>query len=243
MGQLQPTGCDSPSASTSRFPPRPCHRQGCLHQFVPRRWNQRYCREPECLQELHRWQAAKRQQRRRTRTEVRRQQAEAQRQRRRRQRAEAGTRRAERSRPATETPARRAWSRSRKNRDDFCDRPGCFEPRHPSRRAPARYCGDACRQAVQRVRDRERKWKRRKRPVAAAARRSPHPLRRHERKHTAPHGTTHSAVTTVAPPAQSVQRYRDGARQVVSSRETPPEVPTHDQETSAGPGSRASPSA
>ncbi len=188
MGQPQPTGCRTHAASPSRLPPRQCHRKGCDHTFVPQRWNQRYCREPECLQELHRWQAAKRQQRRRARAEVRQQHAEAQRQRRRRQRAEAGVRQAERSPPAAETPAPRAWSRRRKNPHDFCDRPGCFEPRRRSRRAPARYCAGDCRPAVQRVQDRERKWKRRKHPVAAAARRSAHPLRRHERKHTAPRG-------------------------------------------------------
>jgi hypothetical protein len=242
MGHSQPTLCRTPSASPARFPPRQCLRKGCERTFVPRRWNQRYCREAECLLLLRRWQTAKRQQRRRARAEVRQQQAEAQRQRRHRQRGEAGVRQAERSPPATEAPAPRAWSRSRKNPHDFCDRPGCFEPRRPSRRAPSRYCAGDCRPAVQRVRDRERKWKRRKHQVAAAARRSAHPLRRHERKHTAPRGTTHSAVTTVARPAQPVRRYRDGACCAVSSRETHPEVPTHDQETSAGPGSRAPPS-
>jgi hypothetical protein len=243
MGQLQPTGCDSPSASPSRFPPRPCHRKGCSHHFVPRQWNQRYCREPECLQELHRWQSAKRQQRRRTRAEVRQQHAEAQRQRRQRQRVGAGIRQAERSPPATEAPAPRAWSRSKKNLHDFCDRPGCFEPRRPSDRTPARYCGDACRQAVQRVRDRERKWKRRKNQAAAAARRSAHHLPQRDRQHTVRHRATGSAVRRAARPAHPVRRYRDGARRAVSSRETHPEVPAHDQETSAGPGSRAPPSA
>jgi hypothetical protein len=35
------------------------------------------------------------------------------------------------------------------------------DPRRPSSRATARYCGDDCRQAVRRVLDRERKWLRR----------------------------------------------------------------------------------
>jgi hypothetical protein len=243
MGQLQPTGCDSPSASTSRFPLRQCLRKGCVQQFVPRRWNQRYCREPECLQQLSRWQAAKRQQRRRARAEVRRQQAEAQRQRRQRHRSEAGDRQTE---PAAEPPAAsrpRALSRSKKNPHDFCDRPGCFEPRRPSGRAPARYCGDACRQAVQRVRDRERKWKRRKQQAAAAARRvTPH-LPQRERKPAAGQAGTNAIVRVAPRSTHPVRHYRDGAPRALSSRETHPEVPTHDQETSAGRGSRAPPSA
>jgi hypothetical protein len=40
----------------------------------------------------------------------------------------------------------------------LCDRPGCHEPSRKSGRNQAAYCGDACRQAVNRVRDRERKW-------------------------------------------------------------------------------------
>ena len=39
----------------------------------------------------------------------------------------------------------------------FCDRPGCYEPCRDSCRCQARYCGDDCRQAMRRVRDRERK--------------------------------------------------------------------------------------
>jgi hypothetical protein len=51
-----------------------------------------------------------------------------------------------------------AWSRSKKFPAVFCDRPGCYEPLPDDSRAPARYCGAGCRQAVRRVVDRERKW-------------------------------------------------------------------------------------
>lgn len=242
MGQPQPTGCCTHAASPSCFPPRQCHRKGCDHTFVPQRWNQRYCREPECLRLLRRWQAAKRQQRRRARAEVRQQHAEAQRQRRHRQRAAAGAGQAEQPPQAVEAPAPRAWSRSKKNLQDFCDRPGCFEPRRPSGRAPACYCGDACRQAVHRVRDRERKWKRRKPHVAAAARRSAQYLPQRARKTPVRHPATACAVCVAARPAHPVRHYRDGARRALSSRETHPEVPPHDQETCAGRESRAPPS-
>ena len=40
----------------------------------------------------------------------------------------------------------------------MCDRPGCHEPVLKSGRSQAHYCCWACRQAVRRVVDRERKW-------------------------------------------------------------------------------------
>ena len=218
MGQEQLTCSDTPSARTSRFPPRACYRKDCGRVFLPRQWNQRYCRRPDCLQELHRWQAAKRQRRRRSRAENRRQHAEAQRQRRNRQREEARVRQAERSPPASreptpiDAPTSRAWSRSKKYPRDFCERPGCFEPLRPSSRAPAHYCGDACRQAVRRVRDRERKWKKRHRATTTASRSKP------------------------------VRSYGSSPKPALSSRKTHQEVPKHDRETSAGRRPRAPPS-
>jgi hypothetical protein len=43
----------------------------------------------------------------------------------------------------------------------LCDRPGCYEPAPKSAGKPVRFCCPACRQAVRRVHDRERKWRRR----------------------------------------------------------------------------------
>jgi len=219
MGQEQPTCSSTPSARTSQFPPRQCLRKGCDRSFVPGRWNQRYCRQPECLCLLHRWQAAKRQQRRRSHAENRRQHADAERQRRSRRREEARVRPPKPSPPVSseptsiDTPTSRAWSRSKKYPRDFCDRPGCFEPLRSSSRAPAHYCGDACREAVRRVRDRERKWKKRNRAATASGR------------------------------SMSVRSYRDSPKPALSSRETHQEVPKHDRETSTGRRPRAPPSA
>jgi hypothetical protein len=64
-------------------------RKGCGRRFQARRYNQRYCREPECLEEVRRWQAAKRQRKRRSQPEARQRHAEAERQRRRRRASEA----------------------------------------------------------------------------------------------------------------------------------------------------------
>jgi hypothetical protein len=49
-----------------------------------------------------------------------------------------------------------AWSHRRDIPKDFCDRPGCYEPKTSSDRNTAKYCGSDCRNAVHRVRRRER---------------------------------------------------------------------------------------
>lgn len=64
---------------------------------------------------------------------------------------------------------RGALSRNSRIPEDFCDRPGCYEPTRPSlRKTRVKYCSDACFRAMQRVRDRERKWRMRVRQRAAA---------------------------------------------------------------------------
>lgn len=168
MGQLQHTSRKADSASSSaaapRLRPRVCLRKDCGRQFQPNRHNQKYCQDPECLRLLRRWQAAKRQQRRRAHPDVRQQHADAQRERRARQREECRCQETATAAEPELIPAEqssRAWSRSNVFSRPFCDRPGCYEPVRTSYRAPARYCSNACRQAVRRVRDRERKWLRR----------------------------------------------------------------------------------
>jgi hypothetical protein len=171
VGHGQCTTPRSVSASTRRLRPRVCLRKGCGRVYQPRRWNQRYCQDPVCLKEVRRWQNAQRQQARRLRPEVRQQQAAAERQRRQRRRqARAGPTPSEPSR-AEPPSATGAWSRRRKNSAPFCHRPGCYEPLPEATRAPVRYCGPACRQAMQRVLDRERKWLRRNTPTGRRQRR------------------------------------------------------------------------
>lgn len=145
----------SKAASKRHWPIRLCFRKNCGNCFRPNCWNQRYCQQPHCLREVRRWFAAKRQRRRRASATCRQEHAQAERQRRSRKKRQAAS-----QETATTTPQGRAWSRSRIFHEDFCDRPGCYEPRRTSPRAPAKYCGDDCRQAVRRVLDRERKWKR-----------------------------------------------------------------------------------
>ena len=143
---------------------RVCLRKGCGRVFQPRRWNQRYCQDPECLHLVRRWQAARRQRRRRQHAEHRERHCEAERQRRRRCREQAAERRSCQSaaselKKSCENAG--AWSRSNGSCGNFCDRPGCYDPVRCSCRARGRYCSDACGQAMRRVLDREREWLRR----------------------------------------------------------------------------------
>ena len=63
---------------------RKCLRKGCRRRYQARNWNQRHCQDPECLRRVRRWQAARRQAKRRRDADVRAQHAEAERERRQR---------------------------------------------------------------------------------------------------------------------------------------------------------------
>ena len=155
MGQPQHNQ-DSVSAASPLLGHRTCLRKGCGRVYSASRWNQRYCQDPECRRLVLRWQAAKRQRAHRRSPPNRKRHAEAEAKRRRDRAAQA---RPNDDADVEKAPDQdRAWSRSRKIPGEFCDRPGCYEPLPKHSRAPARYCGHDCRQAVRRVRDRERKW-------------------------------------------------------------------------------------
>jgi hypothetical protein len=62
-------------------------RKGCRRQYEPRCWNQRYCQDAECQREVRRWQAAKRQAKRRQNARVKAQHAQAEKERRQRAKA------------------------------------------------------------------------------------------------------------------------------------------------------------
>jgi len=162
MGQVQHTKHCHVSARGRRLGWRTCLRKGCGRRFKARRQNQRYCQELECRKELHRWQAAKRQQKRRAGAEGRRRHAEAERQRRKRKASAGETSQEGQPAPTAADPAR--GHAAQKHPEVFCDRPGCYEPVRESTCAPASYCGDDCRAAMNQVRDRERKCLRRNDP-------------------------------------------------------------------------------
>jgi hypothetical protein len=252
MGQQEDTTSAKSSQKTGRFPPRPCLRKGCGCVFVPTHWKQRYCHEPDCERELHRWEAAKRQRKRRKDPRIRRQHAEQERERR-RQRREERRRRLAGTSPRSPTPnhdsppdAPRAWSRNRRHPENFCDRPGCYEPVRPCCRTRARYCGKECGKAMCHVRDRERKYKWRRKKKATRRRRDKHASRRRDRRRipgtsAADRGTKTASARRAC--AESVRGYRRPPGAMVASREIPQEAPEHDRETSVGRGPRAPPSA
>ena len=160
MGHSQFSTASPSLPENSRFPPRLCLRKGCGRIFDVRSGNQRYCQDPECLRQVRRWLAAKRQRVRRQRPEVRENRAAA-----------AKEARERKSRLKTDPPAPTepimpaeqpdppgAWSRSRQIPGPICDRVGCYESPRPACRCPAHYCSHECRRAMLQVRNRERKW-------------------------------------------------------------------------------------
>jgi len=86
MGACQGTGKRGCTTRGRRPRPRICLRKGCGRQYQPRRWNQRYCREPECLRQVRQWQAAQRQAKHRQTAEAKARHAQAEKARRQRNR-------------------------------------------------------------------------------------------------------------------------------------------------------------
>jgi hypothetical protein len=87
VGARQRTGTHGCSARGRRPRPRVCLRKGCGRKYQPRSWNQRYCQDPQCLREVCRWQAARRQAKYRAHATARSRHAQAERERRQRAKA------------------------------------------------------------------------------------------------------------------------------------------------------------
>jgi hypothetical protein len=202
LGHLQHSLCRAFSTSGRRLGLRTCLRRGCQRIYRARRWNQRYCQDVECRKLVRRWQAAQRQQQRRQQPEVRQAQAVAERERRVRRRAAAAREKIDPggqgvSPEVLPDESQGAWSRSRTFPASFCDRPGCYDAVRCSCRCPARYCSDGCREAVRRVRDRERKWLNRHAQIArspAAGESSPSRAAQHPRSPAARAGPAGSPI-------------------------------------------------
>ena len=192
---------------------------------------------------MRRWQAAKRQRQRRSRPEVRQERAAETRQRRARHREQACA-----EGPAgDETTADRkekdsAWSRSEKNRSPFCDRPGCYEAPRLSSRCAARFCGDECRQAMRRIRDRERKWLSRKTAAGRFERRLEYEARRETRRGDAAIAKNHARLLLAGKRLDAVVNYEAPSQATLSCGD-PQEAPANDSQTLARPRPRAPPSA
>jgi hypothetical protein len=246
MGQGHFTPRPRRSTRRRKLPWRTCLRKGCGRRFRPRQHNQWYCQERECLRKLRRWQAAKRQRKRRSKPDGRQRHAEAERQRRKRGLPKANHRgRAERPPPDTMTEGC-AWSRNcRKIPGIFCDRPGCYEPPRDSPRAPAHYCGDDCGAAMRRVRDRRRKWFRRKTKAGQFKRHLEYEKARAKRRGS-PSALPPCPAAEPSPPKSDRERpsvllYVPRADSTLGFQ-SPTEAQSHDSQTSPDPRSRSPPS-
>lgn len=242
MGPGHLTADGEAAASGGRPGTRLCLRKGCGQRFQPRRWNQRYCQEPECLREVKRWQSAKRQRKRRSQPGGRQRHAEAERQRRQRGSTRVGGPEHDAATgPAATSPAG-AWSRSKRNLPaDLCDRPGCYEPPCDSPRVPSRYCGDACRTAMRRVCDRERKCLARKTQAGRLKRRREYQAAKVRRCRAVPRNAAGDSPSSSASPQGSVLAYRRPADPALGFV-GPQEIPPDDPETTSGARPRAPPS-
>ena len=79
MGNHHVKGKHRPKARERRPRVRSCLNKSCGREYQPRRWNQRYCQDPECLREVRRWHAAQRQAKRRKGADAKAEHAKAER--------------------------------------------------------------------------------------------------------------------------------------------------------------------
>jgi len=140
----------------TRLPRRPrmrrCLLKGCEQRFHPRQARQRYCSE-ECRKAARKWSHWKAQGKYRA-TRACKQQRSAQ-SRRYRERVKNENRQSQRrfTRP-------RGSSLQNIFFDYSCDRPGCYVGFVRARRSPLqRFCSHDCRRALDRVQEREQRWK------------------------------------------------------------------------------------
>jgi hypothetical protein len=176
-----------------RLRPRLCLRKGCGRTYTPQRWNQRYCQDAECLRLIRRWQAARRQAKRRQDEAVKARQAQAQKTR--RQRVIASPQ------PPNEPEVAPARGHAAKifSATPICGRPGCHETPPKSSRNQAKYCCPTCRQALWRVVDRERKWLKRRTFQGQRAREREYQAAR-ERRYGKPGHSGGAPTPQAAPP-------------------------------------------
>lgn len=144
-----------------------CLRKGCENRYQPRQRNQQFCNERSCRAEVVRWQNAKRQQRWRTQPGNRERQALLARIRREKKKLgpkfpslivlSTCTCTDPTNGVSSSEASYSASSRCSKLPENFCDRPGCYDATRASQRNHAKYCGNDCRNAVDRAKDRQRK--------------------------------------------------------------------------------------
>jgi hypothetical protein len=151
----------APRQATSCCRERRCLLKGCERPFQPRHPLARYCSDA-CRQAARRWTQWKANQRYRA--------SDHGRCRRRGQSYRHRVRAAQQCREdSTDKPQREGYQEAPAFGEFCCDRPGCYECFDRSRRSPLqRFCSALCRQALQRVLQREARWRRRRarRPIS-----------------------------------------------------------------------------
>jgi hypothetical protein len=131
---------------------RCCLLKGCEKRFHPRQARQRYCSEAcrEAAREWSRWKAPERYRATRAGKQQRNGQSLRYRER-------------AKTRKPVEPEAVHEAARVITTNCFFarcCDRPGCYERFPPQRRSPLQhFCSPGCRGALERVREREQRWK------------------------------------------------------------------------------------
>lgn len=130
--------------------------KGCEKQFRPEHWRERYCSKA-CREAAREWSRVGARERYRKKERAR-QQRQAQSKRYRKRQSRRG------AKPSIERGKRprEGDHKEAPGVGDLCARPGCYERFEPTRRSPLqRFCSNACRRAVVRVLDRERRWQER----------------------------------------------------------------------------------
>jgi hypothetical protein len=152
--------CGGPHRRRPRRRPRRrrCLLKGCEQPFQPTHPQARYCSEA-CRHAARRWRAWRARQRYRATEQgkaCRRRQSCRYRERVRRRREQEG--------PVTQEPVpagREGQRPARLLKKSSCDRPGCYTCFDvPSRSPLKRFCSSLCRRALQRVLEREARWRR-----------------------------------------------------------------------------------
>jgi len=153
---------------------RVCLLKGCERPFQPSHPLSRYCSRScqDAARDWQRWRAARRY----------RSTAHGQQQRREQSRRYRERQRLRRAAKAAEQAAAAANEREGQRYEDFsadfsgtpCRRPGCYELFQPQSRSPLQcFCCSSCRQALRRVRQREARWRHRRRLILAGRFRPP----------------------------------------------------------------------
>lgn len=131
---------------------RRCLLKGCPRRFRPQRASERYCSHA-CRLAALKWTRWKAQQTYRA-TEVGKDKRKAQCRRHRGRVKSRGKQVLQAAAEAARVISQKIFC------DSSCDRPGCYEMFERSRRSPQqRFCSKECRRAMERVWERERRWK------------------------------------------------------------------------------------